>query len=104
MAKRKRKPGTLGNAKARPKYTKAIPQSKHSAQAVNHALWWIESQAKDLETGRLATAEFEGAVRAVQASNIPVTCKYTGKTSKSGTPVFNCFKYPPMDTNPPKRR
>jgi len=84
------------------RYTAPPPQSAHSAQMVNRALYHIRSQAHDASrrgtTQRAAKMkEFQGRYDTIQSLNLPIVCKMEGDH-------INCFKHPPLDKNPPKRR
>lgn len=80
------------------KYVPAMEQSKHSAQAVNRALYYLRSKAKDLRDGRNTMCRFQGQYDTVENMNFPIHCKKTGEKmdrNRKMQPVFECFKYPP---------
>lgn len=82
------------------RYAAPPPQSAHSAQLVNRALYYIRSEAHAASRSRPKyrpekMKEFQGRYDTIQKLNIPIVCKMEGD-------YINCFKHPPLDKNPPK--
>ncbi len=75
-------------------HMEAPDSAEYSRKMVDRALYIIDIKAQDLEDGQTTMCEFNGEYRALQRLNMPIHCKKSRTKTRSGRPIFHCFKFP----------